>query len=238
MKISKCELYNGYSVNTGKDGTKYYYPQILDKYHAHLQDMVDRHSKVMQVRFDLRYPADGSVTPTPEHLYSFSKNITRDLTRNAPLSTEPGRKQSGSRAHQVDPRLIRVTEHHGGSPHPHTHGLLLVNANAKISGFDVLQRVERQWKNALGVESASGLVDYCSRSGPNPLIIKRYISKGELAQAMNAASHQASYLAKTRGKDSPAKGAWLVSSSRLPKKCASATGNRNTHHAPQGASME
>lgn len=238
MKISNNELHNGYCVNTGKDGTKHYYPQILDKYHAHLQDMVDRHSKVMQVRFDLRYPADGSVTPNPEHLYSFSKNITRDLTRNAPLSTEPDRKKSGSRAHQVDPRLLRVTEQHGGSPHPHTHGLLLVNANAKISAFDVLQRVERQWRNALGVESASGLVDHCSRSGPNPLIIKRYANETQFAEAMNAASHQASYLAKTRGKENPAKGAWLVSSSRLPKKCVFTAENKNTHHAPQSASME
>ena len=35
---------------------------------------IANHSKVMQVRFDLHYPSDGSILPSPDHISDFSYN--------------------------------------------------------------------------------------------------------------------------------------------------------------------
>jgi len=48
--------HNGLNINTNADKGQGCYTKILDKHQAHLQDMVNKHSQVMQVRFDLRFP--------------------------------------------------------------------------------------------------------------------------------------------------------------------------------------
>ncbi len=203
-KTTTNQAYNNLSINTNKGKDLSCLVDVLDKYHAHLKDMTTKHSKVMQLRFDLRYPADGTITPDNEQLSNFSYNFQRKLQRE---------KIEGG--HKVDPRLILVTEQHDNSQHPHIHGTVLVNANAKQKAYPLYLEIERQWKQVLKTNS-EGLVDRCNKQGENGIIINR--NADDYQDKMNQCSHQASYLAKTRGKESNPKGSWLVKGTRVPKR--------------------
>lgn len=194
--------YKGLSINTNENKGQACQTQVLYKLHAHREDMLNKHSKVMQVRLDLHYPTDNSITPSSQHLEDFTYNLQRKLKRE--------KIQGG---HQVDPRLITVSEQNS-SNNPHIHGVLLVNGNAKQNYYPLLQEAEQQWKQALKTEN-QGLVDYCNKLGENGIIMDR--NKDDLQEKINECSYQASYLAKEKGKENKTKGSWLVKGTRLPK---------------------
>ena len=196
--------YKGLTINTDKENGLGCSTKILTKVHEHLYDMTARHGKTLQVRFDLRYPQDGSVTPDSEQLSDFSYNFQRKL-----------RRKVGTGGHRVDPRLVTVSEHHGKSDTPHVHCVLLVNGNAIQNHMGILKQVEKTWGAAIA-SNDPGLVDYCDKHGKNGIMIDR--NKEDFEQKLNEASHQASYLAKVRGKENRAKGAWQVRSTRLPRR--------------------
>ena len=203
-KTTYNKHYKGLSINTNEAKGLGCHTKILALNYAHLNDMCCKHCKVWQQRFDLRYPADGSICPDPKHRYRFAENLTKDLKRN-----------NSKTPHNIDPRLIMVCEKGKTSNKLHIHGLLLVNGNSKKHSADIFARVERQWANALEIEDAKGLVHYCNANGPNSYMLNR--NEPDFKDKLNAAFYQASYLAKISTKDGLAKGQWLVSSTRLPK---------------------
>lgn len=71
---------------------------------------------------------------------------------------------------------------------------------------------------SLGIsqEKAKGLVDYCNQNGENGKIIKR--GNPDEQKITNQVMHQASYLAKKRGKEDIPKGQHLWVGTRVPKK--------------------
>ena len=84
---------------------------IQSFYEKHLQDMTNRHSKVLQIRYDLRYPTDGNITYDSKQIRDFSEYMKRDLERNYPLPKDNRKRSSGKTSldqHQVDPRMIWV----------------------------------------------------------------------------------------------------------------------------------
>ncbi len=74
MKMTTDNTYGGLAINTDKAKGQACFTKVLDRYHAHLNDMTGKRSKVMQVRFDLHYPQDSSVEPSPQHLQDFNYN--------------------------------------------------------------------------------------------------------------------------------------------------------------------
>ncbi len=196
--------YNGLSINTDKKRKLGCRTDILDRHHAHLNDMTDKHSKVLQVRLDLHYPSNNSVIPNSEHISNFTDNMQRSL-----------RREKNSGGHKVDPRMILAVEKHDGD-NPHIHAIILVNGNAKKSYRAIGQKAERLWGQALGTQT-KGLVDYCDRKR-NGIVISRQAPNFE-AQ-LGAASYQGSYVAKDRGKDDLGKGTWALRGTRAPKKKA------------------
>ncbi len=197
------DMHNGLPINTDKDKGQACLTSILDKVQAHSDDMISKHTKVMQLRFDLHYPDGERIEPNSQHLQDFNYNLQRKLKRE---------KCTGG--HKVDPRLITVTEQHN-SIHSHTHGILLVNGNAKQSPYGLLKEIEIQWGQAIGTD-AKGLVDHCDKQGKNGIIIDR--NKEDFEEKRKQCFYQASYIAKERGKDNQAKGSWLVKGTRIPKK--------------------
>lgn len=192
------------------------YEQITDFYQNHLGDMLEKHSKVFQTRLDLHVPLEG-VKEDPKQIRDFTENLTRDLKRNYPLPKEGMKRSSGKpqQQHQVDPRVIWVREKHEESPHHHYHCLVLANGNIKKSTYDIHKRAERQWANALQINNALGLVDHCNHAKPASIMINRNSEK--FNDQVHAAHEQASYLAKTRGKETSSKFSRKVSGTRLPK---------------------
>ena len=190
---------------------------IKEKYTNHLNEMISKHSKVLQTRFDLRYPKDYDTIETSSHISSFLDNLTKDLKRNIPLP-KPGMKRGqklSPQVHDPDPRIMWVRENHGKSENPHFHCLALVNGNAKKSGEDIQKRADRQWGNIVNPDSDEGLVDFCYRSGPHSIMIKRTAEDFDVK--VEQAKRQASYLSKPKGKEKPEKGAWKVGGTRLKK---------------------
>lgn len=206
MEITYSAYHNGFSINTNMLKGEGCIISILDKYERMLAYMLANHSKVMQVRFDVRYPRDGSVIPDGRHIYAFNYNLTRKLKR----------ERIGG--HLTDPQLLAVMEQ-DSSPHPHYHYVLLVNGNAREHYFTLLKDVvEPLWQRALNTRH-EGLVSFCDAHGPNGLMISR--SSSDAVQKIQECSYQASYIAKIRSKESRPKGAWLAGGTRLP---ASASG--------------
>ena len=229
-RITYDNNYQGYKINTNKDKGYGCFEKALSVYHAHLNDMCNKHNKVWQQRFDLRYPADGSIKPDPKHRHTFSEKLTKDLKRNFPLKEFRDKskdKPKNRNQYHTDPRLIMVCEEGKTSEKVHIHGLVLVNGNAKRNSKDIFTRIERQWANALNIEEAKGLVDYCNKSGPNSYMLNR--NDSDFEQKLNDASHQASYLAKVKDKAGLPKGQWLVSATRLPRDAKTAFNINNNN---------
>ena len=75
------EKFNGYSINTSKEKNLGCFVPTLERYNQHLEDMTIKHNKVMQTRFDLRYPSDGSVKFDKAHIYKFSDGFKKHFSR-------------------------------------------------------------------------------------------------------------------------------------------------------------
>ena len=219
--------YRGYSINTN-NGNAECYTEILDRYLDTLEYMTDKHSKVLQTRFDIRIPKDGSFSPTTEQLSRYNEYLKRNLECNHPLPEEGKLRSSGrtNNKNKVDPHIIRVSEQNANNEHSHLHYLVFVNGNAKNSGYDIQKRAEHELSNAwnLNKEQVKGLIDYCNKTpdknNPNKKLPSSYMldrNASDFHETVNQATHQASYLAKTRGKDNKEKGLWTISKTRLPK---------------------
>ena len=204
MIITYDKTYNGLQINTDLNKGQGCITSILDSYQIHLIYMINAHSKVMQVRFDLHYPTDGSIVPTRKHIHDFNYNLKRKLQRKKVVG-----------GHKVDPQLLWTGETNT-SYFPHYHFILLVNGNAINNYWDLLDSIVRPlWEKAIGVSNNTGLVDYCDKAGPNGLMIIRPSSPEFLIQ-LNRCSYQASYLAKVKTKETRGKGNWLTGGSRVP----------------------
>lgn len=202
MTITHEQMYNGFKINQGATNGKGCRKDILDRYREELFGMLQDHSKVMQIRFDLRYPADGSVPHDPQKVYRFTENIKRKMKRS---------QYAGG--HCADPRLIKVQEQDTSS-NPHFHCTLLVNGNALQSYLSVLKNVvDPLWKQALQTDR-NGLVDYCDNNGENGIMIRR--GSSDMQQQIEKCIYQASYMAKVNTKENNPKGTW--SSSRNHRK--------------------
>lgn len=200
--------HRGYPINTVKDKGLGCDVRFLDKYCDQVDDMTDRHSKVLQVRFDLRYPSDGSVDPDGRHISTFVEYVTRSFDRDK------------SSPHAVDMKLHWSRDQKKKSTHPHYHCLALANGNAIQSEYTIFKRAEHYWGIVLKT-SQDGLVDYCDkkRDGSrqeNGMMYRRGTKDAQ--ETLGKMQYQASYLAKVRDKDGLSKGAWVGGGSRLSQK--------------------
>lgn len=118
--------------------------------------------------------------------------------------------------------MILVREFHGNSQHRHIHGVLLVNGNSYKSELSLFNRVNRQWNNALGVSSDSQYVHHPNTKGQASVRINK--NADDCREKINAATKQATYLGKVRGKENLPKGSWLINGTRLPKSMTSKGG--------------
>jgi hypothetical protein len=222
MTITYQPTYNNLTINTNKERRHGCDTVILDRLDDQFNHMIERHSKVLQVRLDLRYPQDHSVEPQQGDFHRFCKNFKRNLERNYPL-VEEGKVRSKkihfknedipSIKHQVDPHITLVLEKHTTENHPHAHVVVHVNGNAKKSPYGIQQRAVREWNTVLGTTGNTGLVDFCDRENTCSYIIDR--NSPDFETIRNQAFHQASYLAKMRGKEDRNKGSWRVIGSRI-----------------------
>ena len=113
-KVRFEDVFDGLQILPSRDYTEGKFIDILKKQTELMEFAIANHSKVMQVRFDLHYPSDGSILPSPDHIYDFSYNLSRRLKRMV-IAT-----------HRIDPLYLWVREIHDSS-FSHYHFLLWIN---------------------------------------------------------------------------------------------------------------
>lgn len=205
-KVTFEDVFDGLQILPSRDETEVKFIDILDKQKELMEFALANHSKVMQIRFDLHYPYDGSILPSSNDISDFSYNLSRRLKRMV-IAT-----------HRVDPLYLWVREIHDSS-FPHYHFLLWINANAIKNKFTIFDIANEAWKNTLKTNE-DGLVHYCLNKKRDPeydngIIIDR--NKDGFSLKRDAAFRSGSYLAKTFSKDGLEKHAWRYGYSRLSR---------------------
>ena len=196
--ITFQSYFKNHPINTNEDKGLGCYEKALEKIESSFDSMLDKHSKIMIIRFDVRYPQNENIVCGKSQVSDFTYNLKRSLNRE---------KIGGG--HRVDAKIIHVQEQ-DRSHNPHHHFAVVVNANAKNKYFPILLKAETLWKNTLNT-AHSGLVDYCN-SKQNGIIVDQ--SKDDFQAKYDEAFYQVSYLAKVRGKENREKGSWLIKASR------------------------
>lgn len=182
--IVKGNSYNGKEILEYKHRDIGMDSHILETIDEHLKDSLERHSKVLVVRFDVRFPEDSSNK-------SFSK-----------FQAEFMRKE---RRAGYDPSYVAVREIGEREGNPHYHEVLLVNGNKTQSIQKHIANANAAMNLTLGVEhdNPTGLVN-CSNITQGPLRNGIMIQRDSLfSDDENAAFRQASYLAKESQKQTP-----------------------------------
>ena len=205
-KVTFEDVFDGLQILPSRDDTEGKFIDILKKQKELMEFAIANHSKVMQVRFDLHYPSDGSILPSPDHISDFSYNLSRRLKRMV-IAT-----------HRVDPLYLWVREIHDSS-FPHYHFLLWINSNAIKNKFTIFNITNETWKNTLKINE-DVLVHYClnKRRYPeygNGTVIDK--NKEDFSVKRDVAFRSGSYLSKTFSKDGLDKHAWRYGYSRLPR---------------------
>ncbi len=100
-------------------------------------DMIDnmskRHSRVMQIRMDFRYPENREIDGSNRAFSDMLHGLTKELKKE-----------------KYDPLYIGRREQRG-QPHQHYHLNLLTNAEDHECRETLIQKAERHWGNALGL---------------------------------------------------------------------------------------
>ena len=130
-------LWNNYKVNTG------FYTDILDRTLELLEHMISRHSQVLVIRLDVRFPL-GYIWPDDNSLFQgFIENYRRRLS------------DWGYDAHLLWAREQKT------SPNPHYHCFILLNGN-KIRYFKNTSKADELWARALNLPlKIPGLIQIC-----------------------------------------------------------------------------
>ena len=205
-KVTFEDVFDGLQILPSRDDTEGKFIDILEKQKELMEFAIANHSKVMQIRFDLHYPSDGSILSSSDDISVFSYNLSRRLKRMV-IAT-----------HRVDPLYLWVREIHDSS-FSHYHFLLWINANAIKNKFTVFDMANKIWKNTLKTNE-EGLVHYCLNKKRDPeydngITLDR--NKEDFSMKRDVAFRSGSYLSKTFSKDGLDKHAWRYGYSRLSR---------------------
>ena len=184
---------------------------ILQKIDQIMTDMSNRHSKVLFMRYDVRFP-QGCAYPDDNELFSqFQESFIKN------------RKREG-----YDPAYIAVREC-SWEKHQHYHVVLMMNGHKTQSPHDHIQTAERLWEKTLnlspkcdntGRATSYGLIDDCMRNRQgqpqeNGVMLRK--DDPEYERKYDQCFRRCSYLAKVNQKDSSPKHQRELFSSRIQK---------------------
>lgn len=159
-----------------------------------------KHSKVLVVRFDIRYPVS----------YAEDGN-NRDISACLAYVVKKYKRWG------LDPCYIWVREQHR-SVHPHYHCALLLNGQKVQTYAHVFRNVEEAWGRTLGYP-VSGCVNHCTRGGThdyNGKMLRRDAGHEAYMDRLHDVLRQLSYLAKTYTKELECDGQRNFGCTQLP----------------------
>lgn len=165
---------------------------------------VEKHTKVITVRFDLHFPQDY---PRMLNNSAISETIAYVVKKY---------KRQG-----LDPMYFWAMEQHQ-SPHQHYHVVLFLDAQKVRSYSHVFHNVESAWGRALEAD-VRGCVHHCNTvqgkvdMERNGLQIRRCDGSEAMQQQMQAVYNQISYVAKEDTKAPSKDGLRNFGMSQIPK---------------------
>jgi len=201
MTTTNKPSFNGFSVNNGIKGQFYNFNIILQKLYERMTFMTEKYSKVLFIRFDLRFPKDYFPSGKNDEVSSLFKRL---------------KEQSDYYGFGLQFLWVREQSR---EKHQHYHCVVLVNGHKARKYYTFLQRVTKAWNEVLGVEE-SGLVEFCDKkrngsTAENGIMISRptLTATGRIREAQerifhntfNHCYHWGSYLAKVNQKDNTPK---------------------------------
>lgn len=144
-----------------------------------------KHSKILVVRFDIRYPVsyDGA-------------GSNRDISACLAYVVKKYKRWG------LDPCYIWVREQHR-SVHPHFHCALLLDGQKVRTYTHVFRNVEEAWGRTLGC-SVSGCINHCTSgdlSDYNGKMLRRDVGHKAYMNRLHEVLRQLSYLAKAYTKE-------------------------------------
>nr|WP_321512955.1 inovirus-type Gp2 protein [uncultured Pseudodesulfovibrio sp.] len=202
LTSSNSNNYNGLPVNNGKNGQYFCYTSMLQRFYELLTSMTERHSRVLFVRFDVRFPSGYM-----------------PLGRNEEITHLCKRLKENSRSKGRDLGLFWVREQ-SREKHQHYHCVALIDGNKVQNHRAFLIEVERIWNHITG-STQTGTIDWCERTrngqpGRNGIMIQRPLRKAQgeellhqqndFQSKVNHCFEWASYLCKTNQKDNTPSG--------------------------------
>lgn len=122
--------YKGYDL---AQKNQKYSRRYLDKAIDLIETMTERHSKVLTVRVDVRYPASMNSDGTNKDFQHLTENLMKDYERRG-----------------YDPQYIARREQKK-SKNPHLHLGLALDGSKKRDRNSVIEDLENQWSNVLGM---------------------------------------------------------------------------------------
>ena len=185
--IMKASVYRGYEL-AQKD--QFYSQKYLDKGIAMIDSMTERHSKVLQVRMDLKYPKEITSDGTNNDFQRTMESLMKELSRKG-----------------YDPQFIARREQKK-SKNPHYHLVIQVDGNKKRDRTSLIESAEHHWSHTLGMTQQevheNRLVFPCNYNSLNDPLPNGYMlnrNAVDFQSNKDATVRQLSYLAKIEPDD-------------------------------------
>ncbi len=194
--------YHELPINTGINSQHSCFSSILQKLYERMGYMTRKHSRVLFVRFDVRFPTSMITDGSNEQITRLFKML-----------------MDSSTYHSYGLHYVWVREQ-SKEKHQHYHCVALLNGNKVQNHSAFLQSVSHAWNHVLGVQ-CNGLINFCNKHrdgspAENGVMIRRPKSgstgaeQAEQERAFNQAFENcfywSSYLAKTNQKSNTPKG--------------------------------
>lgn len=183
------------------------YP-VMQNIHERIEGMVNdyqkKHSKMLAVRADVRYPKDYGEVNGNEDISETMRKTKQTLSRRG-----------------LDPAFAWVREQES-SEHPHFHCIFLVDGQKTRSAGLIFDTLEKHWQATIDSQSR-GLIHYCCGTEESPLENGKVISRKD--GIPDYLKRQVNYMAKPKGKGEPKDGKRDFGLSRIT--------NKNTQEQPK-----
>ncbi len=157
---------------------------ILDAIIDRIEYMTSRFSRVLFIRFDLRYPRNFYSSRGNDDIQRFFNSFTRYLSRKGIAFQYVWAREQSREKHQ------------------HYHVMLLLNGNLTCHSWNHMEKADALWQRALGI-NYPGLLKRCNRSrdgSSHPDFIHLDRHDACYDRDIDRCVEWASYLAKTRTK--------------------------------------
>lgn len=179
-KLTFNNDYQGHPIITNPDTNLACDEKILETIKTHMDAAVDRRSRNMLLRYDIRLP-EGCTENSNQLFSSIQADFIKHLNREG-----------------LSPKYIAVREESNNKPH--YHGVLLLDYKKTRNPYGHLHKLNeiatRKVFQATGQQISQGLVEFCDKDpegNPQPNI---HIIKRNDPDSYNEAFKRASYLAK------------------------------------------